>query len=57
MEKIEWVYESPDNGMTIYRRKMGSLVREVVKEAGPVLKCPVCGNKICKEIKKAKVTG
>lgn len=26
-----WIYESPDNGETVYRRKSGSLTKELVK--------------------------
>lgn len=26
----EWIYESPDKGKTVYRRKFGSLIRELV---------------------------
>lgn len=29
-ENITWIYESPDNGKTIYRRKKGEKERELI---------------------------
>ena len=35
----EWIYESPDGGQTIYRRKMGDVntQRELVKQKAPLI--------------------
>ncbi len=30
-DEIDWVFETPDGGKTIYRRRLGSPIREEVK--------------------------
>jgi hypothetical protein len=30
MQKTQWIYESPDKGDTVYRRRFGSLQKELV---------------------------
>jgi hypothetical protein len=36
MEKTEWIYESPDRGNTVYRRRANSRERElVIKKPDP----------------------
>ena len=30
MQKTEWIYESPDKGRTVYRRRANSSKREIV---------------------------
>ena len=30
-KKEKWIYESPDNGTTVFRREMGSSEREKIK--------------------------
>ena len=30
MSKKEYIYESPDNGKTVYRREMGGITREML---------------------------
>lgn len=35
MGKVTWIYESPDNGKTLYRRKFLSTERELVIKLTP----------------------
>jgi hypothetical protein len=35
MEKVTWIYESPDNGKTLYRRKFLSTERELLVKLTP----------------------
>lgn len=41
MVKVEvfddWIYESPDNGKTVYRRRFGNQYRELITNAQPTL--------------------
>ena len=35
MQKTEWIYESPDKGRTVYRRRANSSKREIVFKEVP----------------------
>lgn len=35
MSNVKWIYESPDNGKTLYRRKFLSTERELVVKLTP----------------------
>ena len=35
MQKTEWIYESPDKGRTVYRRRANSSTREIVFKEVP----------------------
>ena len=41
-EEQPWVYESPDGGKTVTRRKSGSLDKEIIKKPEPNLKGAAC---------------
>lgn len=30
-DSVDWVYETPDGGKTIYRRRLGSPIKEIVR--------------------------
>jgi hypothetical protein len=38
-KKPPWVYESPDNGKTVYRRRVGEDDREIVNDDLPMEGC------------------
>jgi len=44
-KKPPWVYESPDNGKTVYRRRVGEDDREIVNDDLPngEQECSKCG--------------
>lgn len=44
MEDIKWIYESPDNGKTLYRRKFLSTERELIVKLTPKKKIKSIGD-------------
>lgn len=57
---MSFVYESPDRGQTVYRRKVGETVRELIKDNrtvdGRPLRDHIMENKLWGDIRRAALT-